>query len=73
MWKGCWRGTVLVALSGEITIIACPCVWGFEGIIQRFEATAIGMNVHGARDITNGHCSFIAWLFLAYRAVIHDG
>ena len=41
-------GTVLVALSGQIIIIADPSVSGFEGIIQRFEVTATGMNVHGA-------------------------
>ena len=73
MWKGYWRGMVLVALSGQVIVIADASLWGFEGIIQRFEVTAIGTNVYGARDITEEHFSFIALSFLAYRAVIHDG
>ena len=40
-------GTVLVALSGKIIVIGDPSVWGFEGILQRFEVTAIGTNVCG--------------------------
>ena len=47
MQKSCWRGTVLVALSGQISVIVDPWVWGFDGMIQRFEVTAIGMYVHG--------------------------
>ena len=45
-------GNVLVALSGKIIVIADPSVWGFEVITQRFEVTAIGINVCGALDIT---------------------
>ena len=45
----------------------------FEGIIQRFEVTAMGMNVCGTWDIDREHCSPIAWSFLEYKAVIHDG
>ena len=52
---------MLVVLSWQIIILADPSVWGFEGIIQRFEV--IGMNVCGALDITREHCSFIAWSF----------
>ena len=40
---------------------------------QRFEVTAIGINVCGTWDIDREHCSPIAWSFLAYKAVIHDG
>ena len=64
---------MLVALSGQIIIIADPSVSGFEGLTQRFEATATGTNVCGTRDIAKKHCSFIAWPFLGYRPVIHDG
>ena len=63
---------MLVTLSGKIIIIADPSVSGFEGMIQRFEVTATCMNVHGTYNIDKEQCSFIAWLFLAYRAVIHD-
>ena len=74
MQKGCWRCTLLVALSQHIiNIIVDPSVLGFEGMIQRFEATATGTNVCGAWDIYWEHCSLIVWSFLAYRAVIHDG
>ena len=45
---------------------------GFEGMIQRLEVTATGMNVCGTWDIDREHCS-IVWTFLAYRTVIHDG
>ena len=38
---------MLVALLGQIIVIVDPIVWEFDGIIQRFEATAIDMNVHG--------------------------
>ena len=51
---------MLVALSGQIIVIAEPCAWGFEGIIQKFEVTTIGMNVHGISDIVKECCSFIA-------------
>ena len=51
MWKGCWRGTVLVALSGQVIIIVDPSVSGFEGMIQRFEVTATGTNVCGTWNI----------------------
>ena len=36
---------MLGALSGQIIIIVDPSVSGFEGMIQRFEVTATGMNV----------------------------
>ena len=45
---------MLVALSGQIIIIA---VSGFEGIIQRFEVTATGMNIFGTCDTDKEHCS----------------
>ena len=64
---------MLVALSGKIIIIVDPSVLGFEGMFQRFEVAATGMNVCGAWDIDREHCSLIAWLLLAYRAGIHDG
>ena len=73
MWKGCWMGTVLVALSGQIIIIVSASVMGLEGIIQRSEVAATGMNVCGTWDIAKEHFSFIAYSFLANRAVIHDG
>ena len=73
MWKGCWRGTVLVTLSGQIIVIVDPSVSGFEGMIQRFEVTATGMNVCGTWDIDREPCSFIAWSFLAYRAITQEG
>ena len=72
MWEVCCRGTLLVALSGKSIVIADPSVSGIKGIIQRFEETATGMNVSGTWDIDREHCSPIAWLFLAFRAVIHD-
>ena len=71
MLKGCWRGTVLVALSGKISVIVDPYFWGFKGIIQRFELTATGMNVCGAWNIIKEHCSFIVWSVLAFRVAIH--
>ena len=67
MWKDCWIGIVLVALSGQIIVIVDPSVLGFEEMIQRFEVTAPGMNVCGTHNIDREHCSPIAWLFLAYR------
>ena len=54
-------------------VIVDPSVSGFEGMVQRFEVTATGMNVYGAWDIDRESHSSIAWSFLAYRAVIHDG
>ena len=33
----------MVAVFGQIIVIVDPWVWGFEGMIQRFEVTAIGM------------------------------
>ena len=63
---------MLVALSGQIIIIVDHSISGFEGIIQRFEATVTGMNVCGTQDTDKEHC-FIAWSFLEYRAVIHYG
>ena len=53
-------------------MIGVPIVLGLEAMIQRLEVIAIGMNVHGVWDIDKEHCSFIAWSFLAYRAVIYD-
>ena len=44
----------------------------FDGMIQRFQVTAKGMNVCGIGDIDKEHCSFIAWSLLACRAVLHD-
>ena len=64
---------MLVALSGQITIIVNPSVSGFERMIQQFEVTATGVNVCGTGDTDREHCSPIAWLFLEYRAVVHDG
>ena len=64
---------MLVALSGQIIIIVDPGVSGFEGMIQRFEVMAMSTNVYSTLDIDREHCSPIAWLFLAYRAVIYDG
>ena len=64
---------MLVALSELIMVFVDSSVWGFEGIIQRFEATAISTNLHGIWGITKEHNSFIAWSFLAYRAVMHNG
>ena len=63
---------MLVALSGQIIVIADPSVWGFEGIIERFEVTAIGTNVSG-KEILPKNFSFITWSVLAYRAQTHDG
>ena len=31
------------------------------------------MKVCGTWDIDSQHCSFIAWLFSAHKAVIHNG
>ena len=31
------------------------------------------MNECGTWDIDGEHCSLVAWSFLAYKAVIHDG
>ena len=56
---------MFVTLSGQIIVIAGLSVLGFEGMIQRFEVTATGMNVHGTWDIDREHCSFSAWPFLA--------
>ena len=42
-------------------------------MIQRFEVTATGMNVCGTWDTDRENCSPVAWLFLAYRTVMHDG
>ena len=42
-------------------------------MIQRFEVTATGTNICDTWDIDREHCSSIAWSFLAYRVVIHDG
>ena len=42
-------------------------------MIQRFEITATGTNVHGTWDIDKEHYSFIAWSFEAYKAVVYDG
>ena len=39
---------MLVALSGQIIVIADFGVSGFERMMHRFEVTATGMNVHGA-------------------------
>ena len=73
MWKGSWRGTMPLTMSGQIIVIADPCVLGFDRMFQRFEVTAPDMNIHALWDIDKEHCSFIAWWFLAYRAVIHEG
>ena len=51
MWKGCWSHIVLVALSGQIIVIADPSVSEFDEMIQKFKVTATGMNVHGSWDI----------------------
>ena len=42
-------------------------------MIQMFEVTRTGRNVCGTWDIDKEHCSFIAWSFVAYRAVTHGG
>ena len=44
MWEGRQSGTLLVALSGKIIVTVDPSVSEFEGMIQRFELTATGMN-----------------------------
>ena len=62
-----------MTLSGQFIVTVDPSVLGFEGMIHRFEVTAIGTYVHGIRDITKEHCSFIAWSFLAYRVVTDNG
>ena len=36
-----------MALCGQIIVIVDSSVWGFEGMIQRFEVTAIGMYLCG--------------------------
>ena len=54
---------MLVTLSGNVIVIADPSVLGFEGMIQRFEVTATGMNVCGTWHIDKECCSFIAWSF----------
>ena len=64
---------MLEALSGQIIIIVDPSVSEFEGMTHGFEVIATDMNVCDTWDIDREHCSPIAWLFLAYRAVIHDG
>ena len=64
---------MLGVLSGQIIVIVNPLVWVFEGMIQGFKVTTIGMYVHGIQDNTKEHFSFIVWLFFAYRAVTHDG
>ena len=50
---------MLVAFSEHIIVIVDPSVWEVEGIIQRFEAAAIGTNVCGIWDITKEHYSLI--------------
>ena len=57
----------------QVIVIGDPWVWESEGMIQRFEVTAVGIYEYGIWAITKEHSSFIAWLFLAYRAVTHDG
>ena len=52
---------MLVTLSGEIIIIADPSVLEFEGMIERFEVSATGMNVGGTWNIDKEQCSLIAW------------
>ena len=54
-------------------LIVDPSILGFKGMIQKFKVTTIDMNEYGARDIDREHCFLIVWLFLAYRAVIHNG
>ena len=56
-----------MASFGQLIVIVNPWVWGFEGMIHRFEVPAIGINVYDISDITKEHCSFIAWSFLVYR------
>ena len=73
MWKGCWRGTVLVALSGQIIITVDPSLPGLEGMIQRFEVAATGLNVCGPWDIYRECSSLIAWSFITWMAVTHNG
>ena len=34
-----------MALSGQIIVTVVPLVWEFEGRIQKYEVTAIGMYV----------------------------
>ena len=51
---------MLVTLSGQVIISADPSISGFEGMIQKFDVTAAGMNVHGAWDIDKEHYSFIS-------------
>ena len=63
---------MFVALSGQIIIIVDPSVSRFEGMIQKFEVTATGLNVCGAWNIDKEHCSPIALSFLAHMGVIHD-
>ena len=48
---------------GKIIATVDPSVWAFEGMIQRFEVTTIGTYVHGIRDITKEHHSFIVGSF----------
>ena len=43
---------MVVALSGQITIIVDPSVFEFEGMIHRFEVTATGMNACGVGILT---------------------
>ena len=54
---------MLVVLSGQIIFIADPSVWGFEGVIQRFEVTAIGMSVCGTLDIVKNTVPFLLGKF----------
>ena len=58
---------MLVALSGQIIAVVDPRVSEFEGMIQRFQVAATGMDVCGTWDINREHSSPIAWSFLAYN------
>ena len=50
---------MLVALSGKIIVIVNPSVWGFEGIIQRFEGLAYRAVTHDDRFAGDWNGAFI--------------
>ena len=42
--EGCWNSDKLVALSGQIILMADPCVMGVEMKIHRFDVVTMGGN-----------------------------
>ena len=73
IWSVCWNGNEPVALSGQIIVMADPCMVGIKMKIHRFDLTTVGWNEGGVQNIDGEHHMPISWLFFTYRAVMHDG